>query len=103
MDPDKLLQCPFDKNHQIRVCRFPYHLIKCRKVSLLQLIVKTGYGKDQGLHHCRMLLFSLLNWKNVFSYSDMSALFFYIYTIVLFKYFSLRREKYILKFCRKAW
>ncbi|XP_044068584.1 gametocyte-specific factor 1 [Siniperca chuatsi] len=30
-DPDKLLQCPFDKNHQIRVCRFPYHLIKCRK------------------------------------------------------------------------
>uniref|UniRef100_A0A3Q2P0I4 CHHC U11-48K-type domain-containing protein n=1 Tax=Fundulus heteroclitus TaxID=8078 RepID=A0A3Q2P0I4_FUNHE len=30
-DPDKLLQCPFDKNHQIRSCRFPYHLIKCRK------------------------------------------------------------------------
>ncbi|KAM4610623.1 gametocyte-specific factor 1-like [Polymixia lowei] len=29
--PDKLLQCPFDKNHQIRACRFPYHLIKCRK------------------------------------------------------------------------
>lgn len=31
VDPDKLLQCPFDKNHQIRSCRFPYHLIKCRK------------------------------------------------------------------------
>ncbi|XP_070696405.1 gametocyte-specific factor 1 [Pempheris klunzingeri] len=30
-DPDKLLQCPFDQNHQIRACRFPYHLIKCRK------------------------------------------------------------------------
>ncbi|XP_070825466.1 gametocyte-specific factor 1 [Chaetodon trifascialis] len=30
-EPDKLLQCPFDKNHQIRSCRFPYHLIKCRK------------------------------------------------------------------------
>uniref|UniRef100_A0A673CTT8 Gametocyte-specific factor 1-like n=1 Tax=Sphaeramia orbicularis TaxID=375764 RepID=A0A673CTT8_9TELE len=30
-DPDKLLQCPFDKSHQIRACRFPYHLIKCRK------------------------------------------------------------------------
>ncbi|XP_037629217.1 gametocyte-specific factor 1 [Sebastes umbrosus] len=30
-DPDKLLQCPFDKNHLIRACRFPYHLIKCRK------------------------------------------------------------------------
>lgn len=33
LDPDRLLQCPFDKNHQIRSCRFPYHLIKCRKVS----------------------------------------------------------------------
>lgn len=31
VDPDKLLQCPFDKNHQIRACRFPYHLLKCRK------------------------------------------------------------------------
>uniref|UniRef100_A0A8C2ZQT9 CHHC U11-48K-type domain-containing protein n=1 Tax=Cyclopterus lumpus TaxID=8103 RepID=A0A8C2ZQT9_CYCLU len=30
-DPEKLLQCPFDKNHLIRSCRFPYHLIKCRK------------------------------------------------------------------------
>uniref|UniRef100_A0A3B5B8D1 Gametocyte-specific factor 1-like n=1 Tax=Stegastes partitus TaxID=144197 RepID=A0A3B5B8D1_9TELE len=30
-DPDKLQQCPYDKNHQIRACRFPYHLIKCRK------------------------------------------------------------------------
>ncbi|KAJ0064838.1 hypothetical protein NL108_016393 [Boleophthalmus pectinirostris] len=31
IDPNRLLQCPFDKNHQIRACRFPYHLIKCRK------------------------------------------------------------------------
>ncbi|XP_074538044.1 gametocyte-specific factor 1 isoform X2 [Halichoeres trimaculatus] len=30
-DPDKLVQCPFDKNHQIRVCRLPYHLLKCGK------------------------------------------------------------------------
>ncbi|XP_066526598.1 gametocyte-specific factor 1 [Hoplias malabaricus] len=30
-DPNKLLQCPYDKNHQIRACRFPYHLLKCRK------------------------------------------------------------------------
>ncbi|XP_029012792.1 gametocyte-specific factor 1 isoform X2 [Betta splendens] len=30
-DPEKLLQCPYDKNHQIRSCRFPYHIIKCRK------------------------------------------------------------------------
>ncbi|XP_020821908.1 gametocyte-specific factor 1 [Phascolarctos cinereus] len=31
LDPEKLIQCPYDKNHQIRACRFPYHLIKCRK------------------------------------------------------------------------
>ncbi|XP_068609132.1 gametocyte-specific factor 1 [Brachionichthys hirsutus] len=30
-DPDELMQCPFDKSHQIRVCRFPYHIIKCRE------------------------------------------------------------------------
>ncbi|KAH0628988.1 hypothetical protein JD844_010692 [Phrynosoma platyrhinos] len=31
LDPDKLLQCPYDKSHKIRACRFPYHLVKCRK------------------------------------------------------------------------
>ncbi|XP_020634523.2 gametocyte-specific factor 1 [Pogona vitticeps] len=31
LDPDKPMQCPYDKNHQIRACRFPYHLVKCRK------------------------------------------------------------------------
>ncbi|KAL7875923.1 hypothetical protein AOLI_G00108860 [Acnodon oligacanthus] len=30
-NPEKLLVCPYDSNHQIRACRFPYHLIKCRK------------------------------------------------------------------------
>ncbi|CAG03952.1 unnamed protein product [Tetraodon nigroviridis] len=30
-DPNKLLLCPFDKNHRIRSSRFPYHIIKCRK------------------------------------------------------------------------
>ncbi|XP_076022969.1 gametocyte-specific factor 1 isoform X2 [Genypterus blacodes] len=30
-DPDKLIRCPFDKSHQIRVSRFPYHLVKCSK------------------------------------------------------------------------
>uniref|UniRef100_A0A665SXP4 Zgc:56699 n=1 Tax=Echeneis naucrates TaxID=173247 RepID=A0A665SXP4_ECHNA len=30
-DQDKILQCPFDKNHKMRASRFPYHLIKCRK------------------------------------------------------------------------
>ncbi|XP_056409814.1 gametocyte-specific factor 1-like [Hyla sarda] len=31
LDPDGLLQCPYDSNHQIRASRFPYHLLKCRK------------------------------------------------------------------------
>uniref|UniRef100_A0A8C8VHS9 CHHC U11-48K-type domain-containing protein n=1 Tax=Pelusios castaneus TaxID=367368 RepID=A0A8C8VHS9_9SAUR len=31
MDPERLVQCPYDKNHQIRACRFPYHLSKCRE------------------------------------------------------------------------
>nr|XP_015199658.1 PREDICTED: gametocyte-specific factor 1-like isoform X2 [Lepisosteus oculatus] len=30
-DPDKLVQCPYDKNHWIRACRVPYHFNKCRK------------------------------------------------------------------------
>nr|XP_057907051.1 gametocyte-specific factor 1 [Doryrhamphus excisus]XP_057907052.1 gametocyte-specific factor 1 [Doryrhamphus excisus]XP_057907053.1 gametocyte-specific factor 1 [Doryrhamphus excisus]XP_057907054.1 gametocyte-specific factor 1 [Doryrhamphus excisus]XP_057907055.1 gametocyte-specific factor 1 [Doryrhamphus excisus] len=30
-DPDKLCQCPFDKNHQIRACRLAYHILKCKK------------------------------------------------------------------------
>ncbi|XP_024149078.1 gametocyte-specific factor 1 [Oryzias melastigma] len=30
-DPDKIIQCPYDKNHQIRNSRFPYHILKCRK------------------------------------------------------------------------
>ncbi|XP_039369676.1 gametocyte-specific factor 1-like isoform X1 [Mauremys reevesii] len=29
MDPERLIQCPYDKNHQIRASRFPYHLVKC--------------------------------------------------------------------------
>uniref|UniRef100_A0A452DS60 Gametocyte specific factor 1 n=1 Tax=Capra hircus TaxID=9925 RepID=A0A452DS60_CAPHI len=33
-NPEKLLRCPDDKNHQIRACRFPYQLIKCRKNNL---------------------------------------------------------------------
>ncbi|XP_010130807.1 PREDICTED: gametocyte-specific factor 1-like, partial [Buceros rhinoceros silvestris] len=26
-----LIQCPYNKHHHIRACRFPYHLVKCRK------------------------------------------------------------------------
>uniref|UniRef100_A0A8C5M811 CHHC U11-48K-type domain-containing protein n=1 Tax=Leptobrachium leishanense TaxID=445787 RepID=A0A8C5M811_9ANUR len=29
-DPDRLLQCPYDSNHQIGACRYPYHLKKCK-------------------------------------------------------------------------
>ncbi|XP_040500481.1 LOW QUALITY PROTEIN: gametocyte-specific factor 1-like [Ursus maritimus] len=31
LDPEKLLQCLYDENHQIRAGSFPYHLIKYRK------------------------------------------------------------------------
>ncbi|CAM4660456.1 unnamed protein product, partial [Lepidochelys olivacea] len=31
LDPEMLIQCPYDNYHQIRACWFPYHLIKCRK------------------------------------------------------------------------
>ncbi|KFW09110.1 Gametocyte-specific factor 1, partial [Eurypyga helias] len=31
LDPERLVQCPYNKHHQIRACRFPYHLVKCRK------------------------------------------------------------------------
>ncbi|NXK41509.1 GTSF1 factor, partial [Piprites chloris] len=30
-DPERLIQCPFVKQHQIRACRFPYHLVKCKE------------------------------------------------------------------------
>ncbi|XP_032567458.1 gametocyte-specific factor 1 [Chiroxiphia lanceolata] len=31
LDPERLIQCPFVKQHQIRACRFPYHLVKCKE------------------------------------------------------------------------
>ncbi|KAK2512360.1 Gtsf1 [Columba livia] len=31
MDPEQLVQCPYDKSHQIRAARLPYHLVKCEK------------------------------------------------------------------------
>ncbi|XP_069509315.1 uncharacterized protein [Ambystoma mexicanum] len=34
MDSSELLQCPYDKNHQIRPSRFPYHLVKCRENNM---------------------------------------------------------------------
>ncbi|XP_063043167.1 gametocyte-specific factor 1 [Engraulis encrasicolus] len=30
-NPDKLVKCPYDPNHMIRQCRFPYHILKCKK------------------------------------------------------------------------
>jgi len=37
-DPDDLCECPYDKAHLIRAKKMPYHLIKCRKVTLIQLL-----------------------------------------------------------------
>ncbi|XP_028849968.1 gametocyte-specific factor 1 [Denticeps clupeoides] len=31
IDPNKFVQCPYDKSHSIRAGRFPFHLIKCSK------------------------------------------------------------------------
>ncbi|NWI50424.1 GTSF1 factor, partial [Calyptomena viridis] len=33
MDPDAVVQCPYDPSHQVRVSRLPYHLVRCQKVS----------------------------------------------------------------------
>ncbi|XP_026990351.1 gametocyte-specific factor 1 isoform X1 [Tachysurus fulvidraco] len=30
-DPNAMMLCPYDSNHRIRACRFPYHIIKCAK------------------------------------------------------------------------
>ncbi|KAJ7317646.1 hypothetical protein JRQ81_003808 [Phrynocephalus forsythii] len=45
-DPNKLIQCPYDKNHHIRACRFPYHLVKCRKnhPDLVQQLVTCPFN-----------------------------------------------------------
>ena len=34
LDPEELLECPFDPLHQIRAKRFQYHLVKCSKVRI---------------------------------------------------------------------
>ncbi|NXF00355.1 GTSF1 factor, partial [Menura novaehollandiae] len=31
MEPDALVQCPYDRNHRVRVSRLPYHLIRCQR------------------------------------------------------------------------
>uniref|UniRef100_A0A6G1RPW5 Gametocyte specific factor 1-like n=1 Tax=Hypotaenidia okinawae TaxID=2861861 RepID=A0A6G1RPW5_9GRUI len=31
MEPGALVQCPYDKSHQVRVSRLPYHLVKCQQ------------------------------------------------------------------------
>lgn len=47
-DPNRIVQCPYDKNHQIRASRFPFHVLKCRKV---------GYGREGLLH---MFIFHII-------------------------------------------
>ncbi|XP_027636384.1 gametocyte-specific factor 1 [Falco peregrinus] len=31
MEPQALVQCPYDRSHQVRVSRLPYHLVKCQR------------------------------------------------------------------------
>ncbi|XP_066061111.1 gametocyte-specific factor 1-like [Chamaea fasciata] len=31
LDPERLIQCPLVKHHQIRARRFPYHLVRCKE------------------------------------------------------------------------
>ncbi|KAM6994068.1 gametocyte-specific factor 1 [Passerculus sandwichensis] len=31
MDPDAVVQCPYDRNHQVRESRLPYHLVRCQQ------------------------------------------------------------------------
>ncbi len=35
MDDGKMEKCPFDQNHNIRSCKFEYHLISCKSVRLI--------------------------------------------------------------------
>uniref|UniRef100_A0A8D2LB23 Gametocyte specific factor 1 n=1 Tax=Varanus komodoensis TaxID=61221 RepID=A0A8D2LB23_VARKO len=46
LDPEKLMQCPYDKSHQIRACRFPYHLVKCQKnhLDIVQQLVTCPFN-----------------------------------------------------------
>ncbi|XP_074931744.1 gametocyte-specific factor 1 isoform X2 [Phalacrocorax aristotelis] len=31
MDPEALVECPYDKSHRVRGSRLPYHLVKCQR------------------------------------------------------------------------
>ncbi|TRZ11598.1 hypothetical protein HGM15179_015505 [Zosterops borbonicus] len=31
MEPEALVQCPYDRSHQVRVSRLPYHLVRCQQ------------------------------------------------------------------------
>ncbi|NXO46492.1 GTSF1 factor, partial [Locustella ochotensis] len=31
MEPDALVQCPYDRSHRVRVSRLPYHLVRCQQ------------------------------------------------------------------------
>ena len=42
-DPEELEVCPYDPVHRIRRKRFPYHLVKCRKVIKVFLYFYCDY------------------------------------------------------------
>ncbi|NWV73373.1 GTSF1 factor, partial [Dasyornis broadbenti] len=42
MEPDALVQCPYDRSHQVRVSRLPYHLVRCQQVRGVPRQVSPG-------------------------------------------------------------
>lgn len=53
-DPDRLVQCPYDPNHMIRQSRFPYHVLKCKKVGLMYLHLLSSYSFHADARSCRL-------------------------------------------------
>ncbi|XP_057274320.1 gametocyte-specific factor 1-like, partial [Pezoporus wallicus] len=31
MEPEALVQCPYEPGHRVRSCRLPYHLVRCQR------------------------------------------------------------------------
>ncbi|NXS60898.1 GTSF1 factor, partial [Brachypteracias leptosomus] len=55
-DPERLIQCPYNKHHQIRACRFPYHLVKCRKSNpdIAKELATCPFNARHLVHHAEL-------------------------------------------------
>ncbi|NXI53913.1 GTSF1 factor, partial [Chloroceryle aenea] len=55
-DPERLLQCPYNKHHQIRARRFPYHLVKCKKSypEVAKELVTCPFNARHLVHHAEL-------------------------------------------------